>query len=337
MTTSTSPDNTAADNTASPDHMTDEEFYEALQRFVGLEAGPIRHAPDEVNQPMIRHMVETLGDHNPIYTDPDAAAASIHGGIVAPPTMLQAWVMFPFGTIGDGGDSPYDRMNELLFSHGFRSVVATNCEQEYLRYLRPGDRLYMRAVIESISPQKTTALGTGHFITTRQNYYDEHDELVGSMLFRLIRFRPPERSAAPPERPPRPMSAVTQDMQFFFDALAEDHVRVQRCTECSTLRHPPGPMCPNCHSLSWEAVDIAGTGEIHSFIIVHHPQVPSFDYPLPVVLVELTGQGEQGLRMVMNTADCAPEDVVVGLPVRIEVRDAGHGMKLPFAILEAAG
>ena len=46
---------------------------------------------------MIRHWCEAMGDTNPVYIDAEAAAASVHGGIVAPPTMLQAWVMRPFG------------------------------------------------------------------------------------------------------------------------------------------------------------------------------------------------------------------------------------------------
>ena len=71
--------------------------------------------------------------------------------------------------------------------------MATNCEQTYLRYLRPGDRVTMRTVIDDISTEKATALGTGHFVTTRQDYYDGDDDLVGSMLFRIFRFQPAGR------------------------------------------------------------------------------------------------------------------------------------------------
>lgn len=310
--------------------MTDTDFYEQLQSFVGRDVGPDRIAPDEVNVPMIRHMVEALDDRNPVYTDPEAAAASVHGGIVAPATMLQAWVMAPFGAVLGGDNSAYDQMNELLFSRGFTSVVATNCEQQYFRYLVPGDKLYMRAVIDSISPEKTTALGTGHFVTTRQDYYDQNDELVGSMLFRIIRFRPPAKKETS-TKPPRPPASTTPDTDFFFEALRQDRIQVQRCAGCSTLRHPPGPMCPRCHSLEWEAVDIAGSGAIHSFIVVHYPQVAAFDYPLPVALIDLTGPGEEGLRMVMNTRGVEPDAVAVGQAVTIEVADVGNDTKLPVA------
>lgn len=324
--------------TAAGDTETAEEkaaFYATLQSFVGLEIGPPVPGPDEVNAPMVRHLVETLGDENPVYTDPAAAARSVHGGLVAPPTMLQAWVMTGIEGPSRGGDSPYVQMNELLFAKGFTSVVATNSEQTYVRYLRPGDRLTMRTVIDSISEEKTTGLGTGHFVTTRQDYYDAAGELVGSMLFRIIRFRPRPKAPAPPARPPRPYAATTPDTGWWFDALGEGRLLVQRCASCGLLRHPPGPMCRSCHCLDWESVDAPLAGTIHSFVVTHFPQVPSFDYPLPIALVELAGYAPgQVIRMVMNTADTPRESLVIGAPVRIEVRDAGEGTMLPFAIVD---
>ena len=42
---------------------------------------------------MIRHFVEAVGDENPVYTDEKAARAAGFPGVIAPPTMLQAWIM----------------------------------------------------------------------------------------------------------------------------------------------------------------------------------------------------------------------------------------------------
>ncbi len=68
-------------------------FAARLKEFEGKEAGDPEQGADPVNQPMIRHWVEAIGDENPVYTQPEAAEKSVHGGIVAPPVMLQAWVM----------------------------------------------------------------------------------------------------------------------------------------------------------------------------------------------------------------------------------------------------
>lgn len=114
---------------------------------------------DPVNAPMIRHWCEAMGDAHPAYDGPDA---------VAPPTMLQAWTM---GGLGGhpGRAGAYDELLRLLDGAGYTSVVATDCEQEYLRPLRPGDEITFDAVIESVSDRKTTKLGTGYFLTTRMD------------------------------------------------------------------------------------------------------------------------------------------------------------------------
>ena len=317
--------------TDTDDGLTNEEFHASLQAFVGQQIGPAMVAPDEVNVPMIRHWCEAMGDTNPIYLDEAAAQASTHGGLVAPPAMLQAWVMTGLTGPSRSGDGPYEQLTDLLATRGFTSVVATNCEQTYDRYLRPGDRLSMVTTITDVSAQKDTGLGTGHFITTQQDYLDDSGERVGSMVFRIIRFRPRGTSAR------RPAPATTRDSNWWFEALAAGEVRVQRCSDCGLLRHPPGPMCPRCHSLVYDSVSIDGNGTIHSFVVVHHPQVPGFDYPLPVVLVDVdvTGESVRPVRMVMNTADTDPEAVVIGAAVRIEVRTAG-GQHLPFAIVTDA-
>lgn len=302
-----------------------EAFYNELQKFVGLVIGPPQPAPDEVNIPMIRHLVEAVGDDNPVYLDEDAAKASVHGELVAPPTMLQAWVMAGFRPAPRGANDPYEQMNQLLFSKGFTSVVATNCEQTYDRYLHPGDKLSMTTTIDSISPEKTTALGTGHFVTTRQDYFDAAGARVGSMLFRIIRFRPAAKKEAP--KPERPRPATTHDNSWWFDGLKAGKLLIQQCAECGKLRNPPGPMCPSCHSLKYNQVEAKGTGTIHSFVVSHFPQVPSFDYPLPIVLVEL----DEGVRMVMNPIDTEIDDIAIGKRVDIVVKATDPDLSLPFA------
>ena len=321
-------------------------LYEQLQAFVGMQTGPPLTAPDPVNAPMIRHWCEAIGDTNPIYVDEAAARAAGHPGIVAPPTMLQSWVMWGLAGRPAGGDDPYERMTQLLFSRGFTSVVGTNSEQTYHRYLSVGDRLTMRTVIAAISDEKDTGLGRGHFVSTRQDYFDADDELVATMQFRILRFRPPAVAVAvtepvtqsmtepamEPARPSRPAPATTLDNQWWFDGLADGRLLIQRCAACGTPRFPTAPMCFACHSLLWESFDAAGTGSIHSFAIVHQPQLPSFDYPLPIVLVDL----DEGVRMVMNTVDTPNEALAIGARVIVEVLDAGPQMKLPFARIDAA-
>src|SRR5207302_7059365 len=141
--------------------------------------------------------------------------------------------------------------------------------------------------IEAVSDEKRTALGVGHFVTTLVEYRDQSGELVGTMRFRILKFRPPERgpaapAPAPAERPRRPRPAITHDNAFWFEGAKAGKLLIQRCGSCGRLRHPPRAMCGNCHSLEWETVEASGRGTVYSHVTVHHPQVPAFDYPLAV-------------------------------------------------------
>lgn len=175
---------------------TTDAVHERLSALVGAPTGRPTAARDPVNQPMIRHWCDAMGDTNPVYTDPEAAAASAHGGVIAPPTMLQAWTMPGLGPRAAAGTDDEDAsatLNEILADAGLISVVATNCEQRYHRNLRPGDQLTVTGYIESVSDRKTTALGVGYFVTTVQSYTDQHGEEVATMRFRTLRYRPHHR------------------------------------------------------------------------------------------------------------------------------------------------
>lgn len=168
-----------------------EEFLTELMGFVGESHGPY-YGWDPVNQPMIRHFAEAMGDTNPVYQKPEYAQQSIHGGIVAPPTMLQAWTMRGFTDVyREGSDTKagFDAF-DFLYKNGFTGVVAVNCEQDYKRYLQLGDDIYYHVAIDAISDEKKTGLGLGFFVNQQYSFYDQNDEVVATMLFRTLRFKP---------------------------------------------------------------------------------------------------------------------------------------------------
>src|SRR5712691_5686509 len=179
-------------------------FVAQLKQFEGQHIEPPERGADPVNQPMIRHWVEAVGDENPIYTQREAAEESVHGEIVAPPVMLQAWVMRGVRPRPTGGGNARDELMTLLDGAGFTSVVATNCEQEYHRYLHLGDHLSTTTIIESVSDEKATGLGVGHFVTTRVDYRTDDGELVGTMRFRILKFKPRTGRTAPQQTEERP-------------------------------------------------------------------------------------------------------------------------------------
>ncbi len=136
--------------------MGDETLEQELQALIGqpVGRGGPSVAPDPVNQPMIRHWTAAFADANPVYVDPDAAADSRFGGIVAPPLMLQTWTM-PTPTlagIAERGGSPVEIEGETALSvldrAGYTATLATNSEFEILRYLRLGEVVTSETVFD---------------------------------------------------------------------------------------------------------------------------------------------------------------------------------------------
>ena len=306
-----------------------------LRSFEGKPSGPPMEARDEVNQAMIRHWIDAMGDENPVYVDEKAARDNGFPGIVAPPTMLQAWVMRGYlSQKGGEWKAPLDESGEIsaqeqLFdvfnAAGFTSVVATNCDQEYARPIVLGDRLTVSSVIDSVSPEKHTGLGDGHFVTTRLEFTDQHGERVATMRFRILRFRPQAQKPAV-DAPLRPRPALTQDIAFFFEAAQEGRLLIQRCAQCGLLRHPPRPACASCGSFEWDTVTSSGRGTVYSYVVMHHPQIPGFDYPLPIAVVEL----EEGTRLVADLIGIDSGDVRIGMPVVAEMVAVADELTIPM-------
>ena len=124
-----------------------------------------------------------------------------------------------------------------------------------------------------------------------------------------------------------------RDNAWWWQMAQEGKLGIQRCLGCQSLRHPPRPMCGDCHSLQWDAVEASGRGTICSYTVLRHPQFPGYDYPLIIILVDL----EEGTRLTSQLVDCTPQEVDFGLPVQMSMQRDADGFKLPvFKLLEAA-
>jgi len=91
---------------------------EAGERIAAAGESGRRQARDPVNLPIIENWIEAIGDDNPVYTDPEFAAASVHGGLVAPP----AYPPLHFRRSPTEPD-PLDLMQETRGSLDLRSSV----------------------------------------------------------------------------------------------------------------------------------------------------------------------------------------------------------------------
>lgn len=111
------------------------------------------------------------------------------------------------------------------------------------------------------------------------------------------------------------VSCSNKDFDFFYRGLEGGQVLIQQCGNCGSLRNPPSPACPECHSLEWHAVPLGGGGVVHSYTVHHHPPLPGFVTPHPVVLADM----DEGIRLIGAMDGIAPEDVRIGMPVRVKM------------------
>ena len=309
--------------------MAEHEWMNEVRALVGKEYGRV-YAWDKINAPMIRQWCEVMGV--------DATRYTAEGAVIAPPAMLQVWCMegpvannYPPGSTTE---NPYEAL-KLLEAQGMASVVAVNSELTFARDVTEGERLYYSTRFDAISPEKTTALGTGHFVTLVMTFFSqkpEGDEQVGELLFRVFKFKPAnpvkrpdaaadKAKAATPAPAKRPMPGISDDTRFFWEGARAGKLLIQRCKGCGTLRHPPGPVCPSCHSFEWDTVEASGRGTIYSFVVMHYPEVAPFDHPNPIVLVEL----EEGTRLISQLVGVKPGEVKIGQAVQVEFNTFNDG------------
>ena len=290
------------------------EIQEAVAQIKAAGSSKPRAARDPVNQPTINNWVEAIGDRNPIYVDEAAARAAGHPGIVAPPAMIQVWTMF-----GLGGERPKDDplgpIMQLLDEAGYIGVVATNCEQTYHRYLRPGEEVSITSKMGDVIGPKQTALGEGFFVN-QHIIWRVGDEDVAEMNWRILKFKPRESSGASsvpadldPDAMMRPSSS--RDTAFFWEGVKAHELRIQRRPDGS-LQHPPVPAMWQDKGLPIDYVVASGRGTVFSFVVHHAPKVPGRTLPFVIALVEL----EEGVRMLGELRGVDPAAVSIGMPVR---------------------
>jgi uncharacterized protein len=130
-----------------------------------------------------------------------------------------------------------------------------------------------------------------------------------------------------------PRLTVTQDNEFWFAAAREGRLALQRCSDCSELRHPPGPACPACRSFEWDTVESSCRGILHSWTVIHHPKDPAFEYPLAVGLIDL----EEGVRIVADIASVDHDRLQIGMVLEVGFSEHAHGEILPQLRLPDGG
>ena len=129
--------------------------------------------------------------------------------------------------------------------------------------------------------------------------------------------------------PPDLLQDPSIDEKAFWAHCAERRLMFQRCGCCGLHRHPPSPICPACRSndIAWS--EAPSEGEVYSYTIVHHPSHPSMVPSLPYNVVIVAFAQLDSVRLISNVVDVAPEEMHVGMKVRLHWENPAEGVWLP--------
>lgn len=159
--------------------------YEDALQMVGMRTEP-RHAGTAVSGARIQHFAAMVRDANPSYWDTEFAQR-VWGGLVAPPALLTGLLMPPPWT--PSGERPTASIAIRVPLPGVAIINAAN-DVEYLVPILEGDRLSVVEEVVSVSPEKKSRLGVGHFIETLETYYRGDGTMVATSRNTLFRYFP---------------------------------------------------------------------------------------------------------------------------------------------------
>ncbi|MQY24335.1 thiolase C-terminal domain-containing protein [Nocardia macrotermitis] len=113
----------------------------------------------------------------------------------------------------------------------------------------------------------------------------------------------------------RPLPSLTDDNAFYWTSGADGRLRFQKCADCASYRHPPGPVCPWCRSRNAAIEAVSGQAVVCSFTVNHR-----FDCPglvTPYVIAEVALAEDRRIRLTTNIIDSDPERLRIGQSVEV--------------------
>lgn len=135
------------------------------------------------------------------------------------------------------------------------------------------------------------------------------------------------------EPKPRPAPIPDAETEPYWQAANEGRLTVQRCTVCGKSQLYPRWRCLRCRGqVEW--VDASGGGTVYSFTVIRQNFSRSFRHLIPyvVALVDL----DEGPRLMTNLVGVEPDDVEIGMRVRVRFEQVSDGASVPLFEPESA-
>ncbi|MGD1066723.1 MAG: Zn-ribbon domain-containing OB-fold protein [Vulcanimicrobiaceae bacterium] len=123
-----------------------------------------------------------------------------------------------------------------------------------------------------------------------------------------------------PSARPVPKIGTYVDSRPFWDGAREGKLVLQYCLDTGRFQHYPRPVSlyTGSRNLAWR--EVSGNGAVFACTIARVP-APGFSDLVPYVVA--TVQLDEGVRIIARIVGCAPEDVAIGMRVKVAFEELG--------------
>lgn len=133
----------------------------------------------------------------------------------------------------------------------------------------------------------------------------------------------------------KPLPELDNWNKPFWEACKEHRFIMQKCDATGQIWYPPAPISPATRDEKWSWVDISGRGIVWSMVQMHQKYFAGFADEIPYMVIQV--QLEEGPMILSNIVGCDPNDVKIGMTVKIVFDDTDPNISLPkFAPVELA-
>lgn len=116
----------------------------------------------------------------------------------------------------------------------------------------------------------------------------------------------------------RLLPSITPENEFFWTSGADGRLRIQECSSCAALIHPPQPICRYCRGDELGIRVVSGFAVLIGFTVNHRFSVPGLSAPYVVAQVAL--EDDPRVRLTTNAVECEPEDLALGMRMEVVFR-----------------
>jgi acetyl-CoA acetyltransferase/uncharacterized OB-fold protein len=136
-------------------------------------------------------------------------------------------------------------------------------------------------------------------------------------------------------RAKRPEPQPTISSEPFWTSGADSQLRIAQCASCHRFHHPPQPVCPDCRATDVRMVPVSGRAVVAGVTVNQHQWLP--DFPPPYVIAVVALDEDPSVRLTTNIVGCEPDDVSIGMRVRVLFEPAGEFWAPVFEPVPDAG